>query len=237
MIGDIHEAKFRGKTFKFIEGWHSASIFTFSDEQELRNNLWMIKEGDVVYDVGPAFGSYTLPALALGATVYAFEPVQWLCEALVANIEANEGFEERFELYPVALSDTEKKRLLAEEIMEHGTSLRDARHEGYNHIVPFKRMDSYPVKKLDWIKIDTEGQEFRVLRGGIETLKQHHPKLLIETHLGARGIDRFIRINGIYEGIQKLLKGLGYQITEHNYIGRLYIFAEVEEGGTKCHKE
>ena len=41
--------------------------------------------------------------------------------------------------------------------------------------------------RIDGVKIDVQGMEIEVLNGMIETLRRHHPKLVVEVH---RGVDR-----------------------------------------------
>ena len=40
--------------------------------------------------------------------------------------------------------------------------------------------ESHQINRLDFIKIDVEGHEFKTIRGGIETIKRFRPALLIE---------------------------------------------------------
>ena len=228
MKGDVQTRDFRGHSFQFIEGEEHASVFTFEDEQALRDTFWNIQEGDVVYDVGAAYGSYALPALALGATVYAFEPLTRLYDAMEANVRANSF--DKFHLYRVALGNVEKEGNLTQELMAHGSSIKAASVDGNNHSVPFRTLDSYlgKIEPPTWVKLDVEGQELDVIEGGRETFRKYRPKLLAEIHLGVIGIDHYMRINGVYEDIQRFLKRLGYHITEHPYGGRLHIYANLE---------
>ncbi len=43
-------------------------------------------------------------------------------------------------------------------------------------IAPHRKLTPHP----DFISLDVEGAELLVLRGGVETLKRHHPGLLLE---------------------------------------------------------
>jgi 2-polyprenyl-3-methyl-5-hydroxy-6-metoxy-1,4-benzoquinol methylase len=47
--------------------------FIIDEETPLRERYWQPKAGDVCIDIGAFHGSYTLPALAAGATVYAID--------------------------------------------------------------------------------------------------------------------------------------------------------------------
>jgi len=38
------------------------------------------------------------------------------------------------------------------------------------------------INDVDLIKIDTEGSEYHILRGAIQTLKRSHPVIIVEVH-------------------------------------------------------
>ena len=94
----------RGRKFFYVEAdenqsssYRSCSIWTFRDEEEVRKRYWYdyISEGDIVFDIGSSFGSYLLPALALGsAYVFGFCP-QKEYDDLLRNLSANKGFSEK----------------------------------------------------------------------------------------------------------------------------------------------
>ena len=63
------------------------------------------------------------------------------------------------------------------------------------------------IKKVDLIKIDVEGAEYRVLRGGIRILKKVNPKLVIEIHENL-GVNKDI--------ILKFLSKFNYKVV-HEY--------------------
>src|SRR5205823_1478851 len=46
--------------------------------------------------------------------------------------------------------------------------------------VPMSRLDESDLGAIGFIKVDVEGHELAVMRGAAETLKRHHPALLIE---------------------------------------------------------
>jgi FkbM family methyltransferase len=67
--------------------------------------------------------------------------------------------------------------------------------------VPVRTLDSFKLKP-SLVKIDTEGNELRVLQGALETLKQK-PQLMIETH-DSESVRR----------IRSLLESYNYSIKE-----------------------
>jgi len=58
---------------------------------------------------------------------------------------------------------------------------------GASHIVrgatgdiPVLTLDSFNFNDVDFIKIDVEGYEYEVVKGGYETLKRNHPVIIVE---------------------------------------------------------
>ena len=66
--------------------------------------------------------------------------------------------------------------------------------------------DEHRIAKIDLVKIDTEGFEERIVRGGANTLKRHKPALYIEVnnqHLARYGDD--------VQSLFSVLRSLGYE--------------------------
>lgn len=172
------QGKFRGATFKYWKTHVSASHTTFSDEQHVRERHWHIKPGDVVWDVGACFGSYTLPALALGGYVTAFCPSPTDRELLERNLKENGWGRDRCEVMPYGLHskggywDQDKAILKFEQEV------------GLLPVVPVSTFgDTYSLIRLDWVKLDVEGAELEVLMDMKDILQQFKPKVLVECHL------------------------------------------------------
>ncbi|MQA97434.1 MAG: FkbM family methyltransferase [Streptosporangiales bacterium] len=63
------------------------------------------------------------------------------------------------------------------------------------------------VGRVDFVKADVEGAELAVLQGGMRTIKEHHPALLLEIE------DRHLAKYGVTSGdIVALLRGEGYRM-------------------------
>jgi len=60
------------------------------------------------------------------------------------------------------------------------------------------------LKSISLIKIDTEGAEYPILLGGIRTIKNFRPNLIIETHPW--------NYRGCNEKILKLLRKINYNL-------------------------
>ena len=73
--------------------------------------------------------------------------------------------------------------------------------------IEIKTLDSYEFEKLDFIKMDVEWFELRVLQGAEQTIKKHRPIMYIEMH-DAQAF--------------KLMTDWGYRIICSHSMNRLY---------------
>lgn len=172
----------KGHPFRIQEGKvhpaYSLNCFT-EDEAPFRDEYWLIRQGDVVVDAGASYGAYTLTALAAGAKVYAFEPEPTVAVDLRRNVELN-GWEDRCAVLELALSDQEQlidMRLTAPHWPAQTIS-RPYHAERLDAV-----LDVGGLERIDWVKIDTEGNEVDVLRGAAEALSKFHPVCIIECHV------------------------------------------------------
>lgn len=176
------------------------TLESFTYETEVRDHWWNIQSGDVILDVGAGYGSYTLPALACGASlVVAFEPNRWehfdLCtnlfingyhgRCILLNAVVNDGIETVESFYP----ETHGARTIGTQERRLATSI-----DAFVTIAGMTR--------VDWIKIDVEGSELSVVNGMLETMKKFHPKVIIENHIHF--------IPGIDKEIRKIIAPLGF---------------------------
>lgn len=64
-----------------------------------------------------------------------------------------------------------------------------------------KRLDDYDLQDVDFLKVDAEGADLLVLRGGIETIRRSRPVIILERkhqfedryNIGRDEIDAFMR--------------------------------------------
>jgi len=170
-------------------------------------------ENPIVIDVGANTGSFAmLPLLHPGATVHAFEPNPLAFQLLQSNLTAN-GLEDAVQLYQMAVADRDGDSTLlipVNAIHAAFSCLADGtprRNELLWREEPVKvcKLDSLPIKRVDFIKIDTEGAELLVLRGGERLIRSSLPKILLEfTPLNTR------QFGYEPEALIELLKSWGY---------------------------
>jgi len=194
------EIRDSGKGFLFAcNPVHHASWWTFEDEQSVRDAFWKPGEGDVILDVGCAFGSYLLPALAAGAAkAYAWNPLESELSMMKASLEAN-GWEERVEIFQTALHASAG-------FVNPDTA--EFRTEEFPGAFPTETLDSYLDKIMSagkyWMKMDVEGAEVDVLRGASRLIEALKPTVVVECHEFRRA--------GITGEVEAVLKGHGYRM-------------------------
>jgi FkbM family methyltransferase len=163
----------------------------------------IIRKGDVVYDVGANIGLFSRLFITwFGASqVLAFEPMTENLDLLRANT-ALAKLESRTDVLSTALSDHDGEEELQVDDMMSGSAVLNSVSGGKpssgrekyglppaTEKVVVRSLDSFmrgdakgvpPVPQM--MKIDTEGAEVIILRGGRETLLKHKPRLQVAMH-------------------------------------------------------
>lgn len=204
-VDKLHQKSFRGSDpFRYaqVKGTGDsdhASWWTFDDEQELRDRWWHPQAGETVLDIGAAFGSYALPALALGARVVCFSPADFDTELLNLNLSLNPTLEKRCLVVRDGLYSRQ------------GWFNPDKGHfsssSGGGQWLRCVSLDSFlldrpGIAKIDWMKLDVEGAELEVLKGAETTLRLDRPKILVENHE--------FQVKGIENQVRDFLSTFGY---------------------------
>lgn len=126
-------------------------------------------------DIGANCGIWTRVMARCFPLVTCFEPNPECHEAFWANNPDQPN--SRVVLEPVALG------------LEHGTALLDTTRpstgftrvdQAGNLIADMRTLDSFELDEVDFIKIDVEGWEHFVIRGGAETIQRCKPALIVE---------------------------------------------------------
>jgi FkbM family methyltransferase len=172
-----------------------------------------VAPGDVIYDVGAHFGTYTLIAVARGGPrtrVVAYEPCDLTRQYLTRHLRWN-GAERQVLVRPVCCGNREGPATFFH---------RPDRPEGINGLLPQEGLTPTTVtmttidREVDdldlvpaLIKIDVEGAELDVLQGAACVLDAHRPRVLLSLHprqLAQVGLD--------CETVLDWLKARRYQI-------------------------
>lgn len=170
-----------GTKFKVVDprslGMTHTEAEFFDHEPCLEAWINGIKAGDLVVDGGAQFGSYTMPALAKGAKVIAYEPMWEAQTVLFLNAEDN-GWLESLDIRKACLWDgSEYPPALAKQVFVFG--------EREVKLCPVMLDNEVPSNmKVNHIKLDIEGAELGAIRGMRRILQHDHPRLFIEDHEG-----------------------------------------------------
>jgi FkbM family methyltransferase len=144
-----------------------------------------LRPGMSFVDIGANIGFFTMLAAHLvgpSGRVYAFEPYQLNVKLLYLSARVN-AFE-HISVFPFAASDAEG--LLAfDNVGSNGhvtTPRADLSSVLTTTLVYAARLDAVlrDVPRVDVIKIDVEGTEYRALRGGVELLARSRPTIVSE---------------------------------------------------------
>lgn len=183
----IKEVSYHGKKFKIIidpkNGYLDEQVFAkkLYEPHIVKEFVNNISPGDVCLDVGANIGHHALiMAQAVGekGIVHAFEPIPFIRNQMIESIKLNDI--NTINIISEALSDKNGEMSLYINNDNVGSSSLVNKGNGATIPVTLKTLDSYNFNHVDFIKIDVEGFEFNVLKGGERTIAQLHPKILFE---------------------------------------------------------
>jgi FkbM family methyltransferase len=136
----------------------------------------LIKDRGHAVDVGAHCGLWTRPLAHIFDQVTAFEPVFAHRECFVKNIA--EYRLANVQMNDMALGATETAVYLQTDKSSTGdTYIQPGKGE---HSARMVAMDSIDLAHIDFLKIDCEGYEYFVLRGGEQTVRRDKPCIIVE---------------------------------------------------------
>ncbi|MGB5079755.1 MAG: FkbM family methyltransferase, partial [Burkholderiales bacterium] len=154
-------------------------------DPELQLLPYLCDRSKVSIDIGASTGRYTVHLLNHSRKCYAFEPRPDSAEYLVDRLAARSN--PRLRVEAVALSDRTGDAQLRVLVNDLGRSSIEKENpvEQLGAVqaltVPTRRLDDYgAIEPVGCIKIDVEGHEEAVLRGGKGILSRDHPTLIVE---------------------------------------------------------
>jgi FkbM family methyltransferase len=165
----------------------SLDLYGEFSQHEVELYKKIVKKGDVVVEAGANIGALTLPLARLVATgdgagpgtVLAFEPQRVLYQLLNANLALNRVQNVQAQRAAVG----QKSGMLGIPAIDYskpgnfaGHSMKDASPERVRIVT----IDSLRLRRLDFLKIDVEGMESKVLRGAKRTIARCQPVIYCE---------------------------------------------------------
>lgn len=177
-----------------------------------------LPRGGVFVDIGAHLGWYTLLAHRHGAgLVHAFEPNPRLHELVQRTLSLN-ALSHQTTLHNLALHDGEHFCEL--QVPTHwsgnGRLVLDGQQRDSRESSSFKvcthTLDSCNLGTVDYVKLDAEGVESRILRGAEKTLRENHGiRLLVEHH----------QLQDEYDTMRWLTNELGFSMAVLTHASRL----------------
>ncbi len=155
-------------------------------EDEIKFLRRLLQPGHKVVDIGANYGLYALSmAQTVGPSgqVWAFEPASATAALLRESIEANRfGY---VTLEQCAMSETEgTAQLSMHSQSELNALIHDKESTQPTEAVRLVTLDGYADKcgweDIDFIKIDAEGEEVNILKGGADYFTRHSPLVQFE---------------------------------------------------------
>jgi FkbM family methyltransferase len=201
----------RAKTFSTKE----PKTLEWIDEFEKKSIFW---------DIGCNIGLYSIYAAKKGYEVYGFEPSFFNLEIIARNINLNNL--SNFSVLPIALSDTTKMSELrltssmwgsAHSTFDknYGVDGNKINEEFIYKTIGFSMDEILKTLKIpspDYIKIDVDGIEHLILKGGINALSTSK-SILIENS------KNFKEHN---DGINKTLEELNFKLIDEHFLTEGY---------------
>ena len=229
----IHNSEPKDTTWGFkFTGSSSMQLGKFEPE-ETELFLSIIKDVDVLVNVGANVGYYCCLALNHNKYVYAFEPVILNLKTLLKNIKIN-NWEDNIEIYPLALSN-KKSGII--EIYGGGTGASLVKgwagiKDDSSNLVPISTLDNVLSNKLmnkkSFILVDIEGSEKYMLEGALSVfVNDPKPIWMIEitiTEHWPQGVE----INPNLLSTFQMFWDHGYVAKTANKENRLVTKAEIE---------
>jgi len=184
------------------------SIFLFGQFQKhvSHNKYLSLPQDGIIFDVGANSGMMSLQFAKLvpAGKVYSFEPTFYTFSKLKRNIELNPEFAKRIVAVQsfVSSSTSEKADIKAYASWKVGGVVEGVRHRVHGGIEKSAEgtaavsLDDFcereRIERLDFIKIDTDGHELEVLKGGKKVIGKFNPPIIFELGIyimNERGID------------------------------------------------
>jgi len=148
--------------------------------------------GAVVLDIGACFGTYSFGLRPVAAEIHTFEAQRMLHYCIAGSVALN-GFES-IHAYHYAVGDENDMlaipkydygKTMSFGSVEFGKRQKEPLHQERQETdkpdqVRMLTVDDWHYPRVDFIKIDVEGMERKVLRGAKHTIERCHPILLVE---------------------------------------------------------
>jgi len=182
-----------GVKMKYTNGMNSISSIIMRhgsfEDAELQLCLSNLTNGSVFFDVGANVGLYSIAAAKRfpSAKIHAFEPVSSTLSLFRQNLAKNNLESRNVTLNELALSDAIGEAYITSDF--HSSNYITTPESKFSKtLIRCTTVDDYvrdkDIDRLDFVKIDVEGHELKVVKGAEETLARLKPRVLAELNKG-----------------------------------------------------
>lgn len=225
------------------------SLFLFGNFQKhiIKNQFFSLSKDSIVFDIGANFGTMSLQYAKLvpKGMVYAFEPTHYAFNRLKQNLKLNPNLKKRIKIVNMFVSNRSYRKPKIEAFsswkVDFSTSNKN-RHpvhcgsakstSGVKAISLDEFCSKNKIKKVDLIKIDTDGHEPEVLEGAKKTIAKFRPTIIFEAGeypLSEKGITSRFYLD-FFKNLNYLLLSIKgkEKITVRNYKSQIPLFDAID---------
>jgi FkbM family methyltransferase len=195
-----------------LQGWYLPDTDTDFDRWMLDGDYQKLQRDTIIkfvkqekkilsnaIDVGAHVGFWLKDMCSEFKHVYAFEPVDEVRECLFKNVKA-----ENYHCYTYGLGSKDEIKKIHYNPEETGNSYisKDGNKE-----IMIRRLDNLDLPHIDYIKIDAEGYEIEVVKGGLKLVEKYKPLIHVEVK------DKILEKQGLTSvDIDKFFETIDYEL-------------------------
>jgi FkbM family methyltransferase len=192
------------------------------EKSTVRTLQKLVRTGDVVFDIGANIGAHTLGlAQCVGPSgrVFAFEPTDFAFAKLKRNLALNPELQARTDARQILLAAEvtapRQTEIYASWPLKTDTAVHP-KHRGRLVAALHASVDTLDcvveregLERLNLIKMDVDGSEYPVLKGGLRTIAKFRPILVMEMSPYVHAEQ-----NQSFEALVALLRDSGYSLQD-----------------------
>lgn len=153
----------------------------------------LVKPGMTIFDIGANIGCHTFHLATLVApfgNVIAFEPTSYAFEKLDRNLKLNRFENVTLERLALSNGSIEKQKISFRSSWGIDSEVYSTQQETVDFVTVDDYLALHSLTQIDFIKLDVDGFELRVIQGALRTLRKYQPMILMElapAYLSATG--------------------------------------------------
>lgn len=180
-----------------------------------------LHDESIILDIGANIGTWSIPLAIKNRKIYSFEPYDSSFYALCGNIFINKKEDIIYPNHTALIDDATKKTIMMLPELENigGCKLIEIDKDNNQQRYKLTTLDSFNFEKVDFIKLDVEGQELNVLKGGVNTILKCKPIIFFECWSFDSPHWSNISIPNTHYELMNYINSLGYVINRINIDG------------------